>query len=371
MRKVIAKINLKNIRDNALAWKAHTKKKLCAVVKADAYGHGAEEVVSVLDGVADAFAVALVEEAISLRVAACGTDILILTPPVCLNDAVCAVQNSFIFTVSSLSEAKMAYQAAKLCKKTARVHLKVNTGMNRYGMSISELGKVCAFLHSKKQVAVEGLYSHLHDTTRKSAEAQRERFLRMRAVCVRYFPSVICHLSATYGTLLGEEFFFDMTRVGIGVYGYLPDGAKDMDQEVVRALHLKKAMRVYAAVVESREYSYGGVGYGKALSKRARGQVKRLNVLRVGYADGFLRKKRNGLNGNEKQINRLCMDACLRIGRKRKGTSVCIMSDAAKTAKACKTISYEVLCAATKRAERVYTYGVAVCRRRRNQRSRA
>ncbi len=348
------------IRDNALAWKARTGKKLCAVVKADAYGHGAEEVVNALDGVADTFAVALIEEAISLRVAACGTDILILTPPVGLKDAVNAVENSFVFTVSSLSEAKLAYQAAKLCKKTARVHLKVNTGMNRYGMGLSELGKTCAFLYSKPQVAVEGLYSHLHDTTRKSAETQRQRFLRMQAVCQKYFSSVTCHLSATYGTLLGKEFFFDMTRVGIGLYGYLPDGAKDIDRKVADTLQLKKAMKVYAIVVESRTYSYGGVGYGKALFQTARKAVKRLHVLRVGYADGFLRKKRNGLNGEEKHINRLCMDACLRLGRRKKGTSVCILSDAAQTAKACKTIAYEVLCAATKRAERVYTYGVTV-----------
>ena len=363
MRKVIAEINLKHIRDNALAWKAYTGKLLCAVVKADAYGHGAEEVVNALDGVADMFAVALLDEALALRVAACGTDIFILTPPICLKDAVGAVENAFVFTVSSLSEAKMAYQAAKACKKTARVHLKVNTGMNRYGMGISELGKVCAFLHSKPQVAVEGLYSHLHDTTRKSAEVQRQRFLQMQAVCQRYFPSVICHLSATYGTLLGEEFFLDMTRVGLGLYGYLPDGAQDIDTQAARALQLKKAMKVYATVVESRKYSYGSVGYGKTLGERQRKAINRLHVLRVGYADGFLRKKRDGLNGDEKQANRLCMDACLRLGRKKKGTSICILSDAAQTAKACKTIAYEVLCAATKRAERVYIYG-GVCEKR-------
>ena len=84
--------------------------------------------------------------------------------------------------------------------------------------------------------------------------------------------------------------------------------------------------------------------------------IRRLAVYRVGYADGFLRIKDNGTRGFEHNANNLCMDACLRVGYAKKGKKICILDDAAKTAEAVQSISYEVLCAATRRGERVYEY---------------
>ena len=81
MQKVRAEINLQHIRHNAEAFSRLTKTKLCAVVKANAYGHGAEAVTAALCGIADSFVVALIEEGLAIRVAACGKDILVLTPP--------------------------------------------------------------------------------------------------------------------------------------------------------------------------------------------------------------------------------------------------------------------------------------------------
>lgn len=349
MRKTQAVIHLKSIYDNAVAFKALTKTKLCAVVKADAYGHGAEEVALALENVADAFAVALLSEACALRVAACGKDILILTPPTCLEETVQAVQNGFVLTVGGITDAKLVAKAALLTGKIARVHLKVNTGMNRYGMGASELGKTCVFLKGRADVRVQGMYSHLFAQNKAEAYRARERFLQLQNICKRYFTGVTYHISATYGALLGQDFAFDMVRIGIGLYGYLPDGAKNVGE---KNIVLKKGMSVYAYAVGARKPSFGGVGYGKALPKN----IKRLTVYRVGYADGFLRKQQNGMHGNENNVNHMCMDACLRKGRTEKGRKIRILQDAAQTAKAVKTISYEVLCAATKRAERMYEY---------------
>lgn len=354
MRKIQANIHLKSIYENAKAFKALTGKKLCAVVKADAYGHGAEEVACVLDGVADVFAVALLAEAVALRVAACGKDILILTPPISFNEALQAVQSGFILTIASLTDAKMVAKAAAIAKRTARVHLKGNVGMNRYGMAVQELGKTCVFLQGQPLVRVEGLYAHIFDMTKKSAYLAREKFIRLRRVCLRYYENVLCHLSATYGTLLGSDFFFDMTRVGIGLYGYVPDGAKDVDEVLANKLSLRKAMTVYAYAVSSRQYSYGGAGYGKALPNNT--PIRYLTAYRVGYADGVLRAKQNGLDGCEKNANNLCMDVCLRTEKKSKGHKIVLMHDAAQAAAGVNSISYEVLCAITKRAERVYDY---------------
>ena len=86
MQKVLAKIHLGNIRRNAKQFRDFTGTELCAVVKANAYGHGAEEVVNALSGVADCFAVSIIDEAVQIRGAACGKEILVFSPPITTQD---------------------------------------------------------------------------------------------------------------------------------------------------------------------------------------------------------------------------------------------------------------------------------------------
>ncbi len=354
MRKIIAKIYLKNIKDNARAFSRLTQTPVCAVVKADAYGHGAEEVVNAIESVVQSFAVSLLEEAKEIRVAACGKDILILTPPLGKEEIEEAALNGFIVTVGDIPAVRAVSWVAESLRLPVRVHLKVNTGMNRYGMNAQTLGKVCKRLLQNPFVKVEGVYSHLYGQTRESAQEQRSVFLKMLAVCRRYYPDIKAHLSATYGALLGKDFYFDGVRIGIGLYGYLPDGARDISAETVKGLSLKKGMCVYARVMNSRKYGFGGAGYGTP--KKTEFADGRLSVLRVGYADGFLRTAENGTDGYESNANNLCMDACVREGKLLRGQELPVMTDAAATAAVAGTISYEVLCAATRRAEKVFIY---------------
>ncbi len=344
MQKIKAKIHLKNVQDNAKTLKALSGGKLCAVVKANAYGHGAEEIVNALEGIADCFAVALIDEGIAIRTAACGKDVLVLTPPICEEEVFSLAVNGFVATVPDLWTARLV---AKVCKERQlplRVHLKVNTGMNRYGMNVSMLGKVCTFLQSERFVIVEGIYSHLYQCDYNSAQQQRALFLQMQAVCKRYYPRVISHLGGTYAALLGKDFALDMVRVGIGLYGYLP--IKNP------AVSLKKGMTVYATTVSSRTPSFGGLGYGKTYSEEELKNIGTISVCRVGYADGFLRKDGVGLG----TLNTLCMDACLLRNKKRRGQFVPVLTDAEEIALRTGTITYEVLCAATRRAECIYDY---------------
>ncbi len=350
MRKVIAKIDLENIVSNANSFLSLTGKPLCAVVKANAYGHGAEETVNALSGVADVFAVSLLCEALAIRVAACGKDILILTPPCDEKDIITAAKNSFVLTVGDLDTVNSIIRLSASLALPIRVHLKVNTGMNRYGMDERDLQTACKKLSLQSGVFVEGVYSHLYDYTLESASNQRGRFLEMQSLVKSFFPNAICHLSATYGTLLGRDFHFDMSRIGLGLYGYLPSGAQDIEKKVIHKLSLKKAMSVWAEVSAERVYQTGGVGYGKAVAP----VCSKLSVLRCGYADGFLRARENGIFAFEKNANNLCMDACIQIDEKRKGDWTPILLDAENTAACTGTISYEVLCAATRRAEMVY-----------------
>ncbi len=342
MQKVIAKIHLGNIRRNALSFKAYAKTKLCAVVKADAYGHGAEEVVAALGEIADGFAVALIGEGVAIKTAACGKDILVFTPPATEEECRAIALNGFIASIPDLYTAKLFARACEKYGLAGRVHLKMNTGMNRYGMNGSALGKVCRFLKGQNRAKVEGVYSHLYKTDRQTATLQKERFLQGVAVCKRYFPAVSAHLSATYGAVLGEDFAFDCVRVGLGLYGYAPEK---------KPFPLYKAMEVEAKVLSRRRYAYGGVGYGEPPEPK---KGEKISLCRVGYADGFLRKKENGILGEN--ANDLCMDVCLQYGGKGRGAVVSVMTDADETAKKAGTVPYEVLCAATRRAERIYDY---------------
>ncbi len=346
MQKVRAEIYLKNIQSNARAFKTLCGVSLCAVVKADAYGHGAEKVACALEHVADCFAVAILDEAIKIRTAVCGKDIIILTPPTSEQEIYLAAKNGFIISVGDWSCAKLVERTARTYKTLVRVHLKVNTGMNRYGMDIKTLQRVCKLFLGQNRVCVEGLYSHLYGETKASAEKQRERFEAMRDVAKGFFENIRCHLSATHGALLGKKYHYDMVRIGIGLYGYLPAGEEK--------LPLKKAMKVYAQITAINKYTGGGAGYGERPVRLQKGE--RMHVCRFGYADGFLRKRKNGTHGFEKNANNLCMDACVRKGYGKKGDWVTVLDDAEKTAKITGTISYEVLCSATRRAEIEYLY---------------
>ena len=113
-------------------------------------------------------------------------------------------------------------------------------------------------------------------------------------------------------------------------------------------------MRVYATTVCARKCACGGIGYGKRLQESE--FPKYVSVCRFGYADGFLRKRKNGVDGFKENANNLCMDVCIRENNKKRGEVVPILTDAAKTAELTGTIAYEVLCAATRRAEFVYEY---------------
>ena len=350
MQKVLAKIHLGNIKRNAERFRLATGTGLCAVVKANAYGHGAEEVTNALSGVASSFAVSILDEGLQIRTAACGKEILVLTPPITAQDVLCGGWNGFSLTVADLITAKLIDEVACSRRIFVNVHVKVNTGMNRYGMGLSELGKACKRLQTNPYVKVVGVYSHLYGSLRATAEKQRAEFEKAVAVCKRYFPSVKAHLSATYGALLGKEFAFDGVRIGLGLYGYLPNG---LTEQGIALPLLERGMTVYATAATSRKYRDGGAGYGEN-PFAGRTSPQTLTVCRYGYADGFLRQRKNGVLGGETQVNNLCMDACVRAGRIPRGKRFPILTDAAAVAKVTGTIPYEVLCAATRRAEMIY-----------------
>ena len=326
-----AVVSLQNIRKNAAFFKRRAEgARLCAVVKADAYGHGACMVAAALRGVADCFAVALVSEGAALRLAGIGEEILVLTPALTEEEVLRGLHYGLSFTVGDRADLALLQKVCARCGVRARWHLKCNTGMNRYGVEEEELS---ALLSSLGGMPPEGVYSHFYRP--EDAETRKEqfaRFVRMADRAEACCGRLVRHLSATGGTLAGG-FAQDMVRIGIGLYGYLPQGFSLPEGM------LQPAMRVYAAVAAERTYRFGGAGYGERVPHG------RLYTLRCGYADGLFRAD---------GAYPLCMDAAVREGAAHKYAEIPVLTDAATYAERHGTIAYEVLVRAAARAEKVY-----------------
>lgn len=322
MQKTLSVIDLKAIKENALKIrKILGDKFFYAVVKADAYGHGAEEVARTVEDIVDGFCVAIVDEGVALRIGGVSKPILVFTPPLDKSDVARSSFYSLELTVNSV-------ETARLCGDNP-CHIKVNTGMNRNGCNLAELPKVLNALDSDKIVSV---YSHLY-APENTAESRKQLALFERAekLVKARNSNIFGHLSASGGLLRGGGYLFDGVRAGILLYGYAPFG--------FYAKGFRPALKVYARRTQVTPFIGGGIGYNPADRKYGN-----LSVYRLGYADGFFR----GVPLGEKT---LCMDAFISDGGEK---FRCVLSDADAYAKLAGTISYEVLTSVTKRSERVY-----------------
>ncbi len=327
MQTTLSVIDLGAIRHNA-----RYLKKLCggsrlyAVVKADAYGHGAERVALSLEGLVYGFCVAIMQEGAALRVAGVTSPVLVLTPVCCAEEAEEARFYGLQVSVGG------AY-AAKYCRGLD-CHIKLNTGMNRYGCPPGSALKLARLL-TECGADVCGMYSHLYcPHIRRERDAQLDVFNREEKALKAAYPHIVCHLSASAGTMLGGSFLKDGVRCGIALYGYAPHGFERGG--------LKRALTVYAPKVQTSPVCGKGVGY--AVAKTG---YDILSAYRAGYADGFSRTAALG------EAN-LCMDAFVSADTR---PFVPVFTDADEYAACCGTISYEVLCSVTRRSERVYVNG--------------
>lgn len=322
MQKTLSVINLTAIVKNALFIRSIIgDKKLYAVVKADAYGHGAEVVACELESLVDGFCVAIVEEGAALRIAGVTKPVLVFAPPISADDVAAMRYYGLCATVVDDKTARLA--------KGLDCHIAVNTGMNRYGCSLAGLKQL---MYGIPKECVKGVYSHMYAPQNlKIASRQLAKFRIASAVVKDYSSNAFAHLSASGGTLLGGDYLFDGVRCGIALYGYSPCGFK-VDG-------LTPALAVYARLAQSTDFCGGGVGYNKATKN-----YNKLYTYRLGYADGFFR----GTPLGEKT---LCMDAFI---SQKSQSLLPVMTNAEEYAQKSGTICYEVLCSVTKRSEKIY-----------------
>lgn len=326
-------IDLRAVRMNARNVKKRLPDgvKLCAVVKADAYGHGACRVAEALFGIADCLAVALPEEGSELRYAGERREILVLSS-LQRGDEDTVVRHGLTATVCDREEVCRLQRACETQGRTVCAHVKLNTGMNRLGTDESGLDALLAAFAVCPLVRLTGVYSHLADPCDAEFTAyQRARFEVLGARVKSFAPDATAHLSASGGFLKG--IYCDMVRIGILLYGY-PPFPDDFP--------CRPAMRVTAPVIACRYVRKNErVFYGKQLKKKS----GYLSVLRCGYADGFPRRD---------AFNR-CMDVSAVEKRMKIGKECDILKkNANEIAQKYGTISYEVLVNAARRAERIY-----------------
>jgi alanine racemase len=255
--------------------------RLLAVVKADAYGAGAVEAARIFLGAgADYLGVTNLAEGQELRRAGISAPILIMSPllPEEIPDA---VAQDLTLTVSSRPGAEAVVAAAAAAGRRARVHLKVETGLQRTGLEPEEAVPLAQEMLAWPGVALEGIYSHLAEAARPAAaRRQLERWQRVLATLDEAGLSLpLKHISNSAGLLLYPAMHLDMVRTGTLLYGQFPY------QVPRRGLELKDPWQFKARILFIHDVAAGTpVGYGGDYVVK---KATRLAVIPVGYADGF------------------------------------------------------------------------------------
>ena len=360
-----AEIDLGAIGHNLREIRKHVapQVKLCAVVKANAYGHGALAVArKAVEVGADYLATATLGEALELRQAGYTTPILILglVPP----EGACAlVEHDITQTICDLELAKAISVEAQRQGKSAKVHLKVETGMGRIGVSPEDIGELAAEVRALPGIEIEGLFSHFAaaDSTDKSfVQEQLAAFRRaIGAVEARGISIPIQHIAESAAILEIPEAHFDMVRAGIIEYGLWPSN------EVTHPIDLRPAMRLCARIAFIKTVPQGTtIGYGRVFRTE---RESRIATLPIGYADGYVRAyAKHGaveICGKRAPIaGRVCMDQVMvditDIPEAKVGTEATLFgSPTLSTDEAAAwldTINYEVTCMVSARVPRVY-----------------
>jgi len=272
--------------------------RLMAVVKANAYGHGLLQVSDIaLRAGADWLGVNSVEEGAALREAGVGAPILVLGA-VLLEDLERAVRSDLRLTVYSRETVDALGRVAAKLKKKARVHLKVETGTQRQGVRAGDLLPMARRILSRRGLFLEGLSSHfanIEDTTSSAyPDTQLSLFRASAARLERAGIEIpMKHMSCTAASILFPATYFDMIRVGIGLYGLWPSKETLLSCRLQKRkpVELRPVLSWRSRIAQVKPVPKGAfVGYGGTFRTTRAG---RLAVIPVGYYDGYDRKLSN------------------------------------------------------------------------------
>ena len=352
--------------------------RLCCVVKANAYGHGALFLARLYEELgADFFAVSNIEEAMQLRRGGILQKILILgyTPAEC---APLLAEYGISQTVFSFEYAEELERFAATCGVIIPVHFKLDSGMGRLGFSckhgegdaeaLDEIARATALPH----LDPEGIFTHFAladggEAGRAYTDFQYQAFRRaVDALAERGVSVSICHCANSASLLDFADYRLDMVRAGLVLYGVAPSA------EIRNMPPLRPVMSLRAVISQVKELSAGdAVSYGCVF--RAPHKM-RIAIVPVGYADGYLRRCGEGgaymlLHGKRAPIvGRICMDQLMLdvsdIPEAKPSDVVTVLGTdggetitAAMLAELTGTIPYEILCGVGERVPRFYLSG--------------
>lgn len=354
-------INLESVSHNMRELRKQTPKdeKLLAVVKADAYGHGSVMLApTLLASGADMLGVASIDEGVDLRQAKINSEILVLgaVPVWAVETAARADLTISIFSKEHLEACKQAYKRTGIKPK---VHVKLDTGMNRIGISIEDAVEFINDVRNADYLDFGGVFTHLANAeNREKTQIQIERWNKV--VSQIDTNGLLLHILNTAGAMCYDVKNSNMRRAGIGIYGLYPD----LPDENVNKPNLKPVMSLKARIVNIHEAKDGeGVSYGHTFTAHG---TRKIATVPLGYADGVPRSLSNkisaALNGKDvPQIGNITMDQMMFdiTGVEANVGDVITVLDEDHTidewAKILGTINYELTCRLKVRLPRVYT----------------
>lgn len=340
--------------------------KFLAVVKANAYGHGLEEVARyVAAHGADYLGVAIAEEGVRLREAGIDAPILILGASMDTHID-CILDHDLTPTVFSIHTLQSLQAAAAARNKVCRFHFKVDTGMNRIGfVDMGAFEEALAYLTRCPNLAFEGMFTHFAVSElpdKRFTLQQAERFEQYVALAAQHGYHPILHACNSGGALDLPSLQYDMVRGGIALYGYHPAG-QDAPE-----LGLRPVLSWKTNIVNVKEIPRGDtVSYGRTFTAK---RPTRVATLPVGYGDGYKRCLSNRacvlIHGmRAPQIGTVCMDQIMcdvtEIPHVQIGDEVVLLGTqgaeaitADEMAQWAGTISYEILLSISERVPRVF-----------------
>ncbi|MBV1820937.1 alanine racemase [Clostridium cochlearium] len=370
LRPVWAEIDLDKLAYNMQQIKNLCKsKEIIAVVKADAYGHGALDIAPILlESGATRLAVAVLNEGIELRRGGIDAPIMVLgfTPDSLIETA---LKYNIEQTVYSYEIAKQISDVARKSNMLAKIHIALDTGMGRIGFlpskeSIEEISR----LSKLPNIQIEGIFSHFASADEKDKTYTKLQFNKFLWVCnnlqERGIDIKVRHIANSAAIIDMPELHLEGVRPGIIMYGYYPSSEVNKER-----LDLKPVMSLKTTIVHIKNMEKGKyISYGREFKTEKESIIA---TLPVGYADGYNRSLYNkgGKVILKEQLaplaGRVCMDQCMidvsHIKDVKIGDEVILMGEdkgikmtAEEIGNLLGTINYEVTCMISKRVPRVY-----------------
>lgn len=286
--------------------------RVCAVVKAEGYGLGAVEIArTALEAGAERLAVARVDEAVALRQAGIAAPILLIAG-FAPNEASAIVQHQVTPTVVDVDGAVLLARAARQADSIVPVHVKVDTGLTRFGAPPEQVPALVRLLQGLPTIRLEGLYSHFSSADEPDptvTEDQLHRLFKVVELLERggWRPPMV-HTANSAATLGNPTTWLHMVRLGIALSGHYPS------EHVPRSVDLRPAVALRARLLAVRDISQGSsIGYSRTFIAD---RPMRVGLVPAGYADGVPRSHSNHADAlvcgqRVRLVGRVSMDQCV------------------------------------------------------------